>query len=164
MGVLRATYPFSSSMTISTCQKNYISTRFRLLNYIYHFNCIKIFTWLNYTFQSIYSNTNPSSEHNLPNNLFKHTTYSFVFFWSFLHLLNPSFTHINLQFIQGKKNCEKRCYLHSVQQSYESNTCKPEIKYFTSVNCQFTSVNHRFTSVICRVTCKFEMRFRSRTK
>ena len=25
----------------------------------------------------------------------------------------------------------KRCYLHSVQQSYENNSCKPEIKYFT---------------------------------
>ena len=67
-----------------------------------------------------------------------------------------------------QKIVKKRCYLHSVQRSYESNTCKPEIKYFSSVNCQFTSVNHQFTSVICwftsvicritsvirRITCK----------
>ena len=33
----------------------------------------KIFTWLNYTFHSIYSNTSPSTKHNLPNNLFQHT-------------------------------------------------------------------------------------------
>ena len=46
-------------------------------------------------------------------------------------------------------------YLYSVQQSYEKNSCKPEIKYFTSVNCWFTGkppvysglqvVNHWFT-------------------
>ena len=69
--VLRATYPFLSSMTISTCQKNYVLTWFKLLKYIYHFDCIKIFTWLNYTFHSIYSNTSPSTKHNLPNHLFK---------------------------------------------------------------------------------------------
>ena len=65
-----ATYPFSSSMTILTCQKNYISTQFKLLNYIYHVNCIKIFTWLNYTFHSVYSYTSPSTKQNLPNHLF----------------------------------------------------------------------------------------------
>ena len=47
-------------------------------------------------------------------------------------------------------------YLYSVQQSYEKNSCKPEIKYFTSVNHQFTGeppvysrlqvVNHWFTA------------------
>ena len=36
--MLRSTY---SSTTILTCQKKYISTRFKLFNYIYHFNCIK---------------------------------------------------------------------------------------------------------------------------
>ena len=30
-----------------------------------------------------------------------------------------------------RKKMGKRCYLHSVQQSYENNSCKPEIKYFT---------------------------------
>ena len=30
----------------------------------------KLFLSVNYTFHSLYSNTNPSSEHNLPNNLF----------------------------------------------------------------------------------------------
>ena len=43
----------------------------------------KLFCSVNYTFHSIYSNTNPSSEHNLPNNLFKHTAYSFVSFGHF---------------------------------------------------------------------------------
>ena len=90
----------------------------------------KIFTWLNYIFHSIYSNTNPSSERNLPNNLFKHTAYSFVIFLVIFTHVNPSSTHINLQFIQEKK-MGKRCYLHSVQPSYENNSCKPEIKYFT---------------------------------
>ena len=45
----------------------------------------KLFLSVNYTFHSIYSNTNPSSEHNLPNNLFKHTAYSFVFFYIHFH-------------------------------------------------------------------------------
>ena len=36
-------------------------------------------------------------------------------------------------------------YLYSVQQIYEKNSCKPEIKYFTSVNHQFTGVNCWFT-------------------
>ena len=38
-----------------------------------------------------------------------------------------------------KKNLKERCYLHSVQQSYGKNSCKPGIKYFTSVNHQFTT-------------------------
>ena len=57
-----------------------------------------------------------------------------------------------------KKNLKERCYLHSVQQSYEKNSCKPGIKYFTSVNhwftlvnCRLTLVNHHFT-VICWFT------------
>ena len=32
------------------------------------------------------------------------------------------------------KKLKERCYFHSVQQSYENNSCKPEIKYFTVVN------------------------------
>ena len=32
---------FIPSMTILPCQKNYVSKRFKLLNYICHFNCIK---------------------------------------------------------------------------------------------------------------------------
>ena len=129
LGGLRPTYPFSSSTTILPCQKYYVSTWFKLLSYIYHFNCIKIFTWLNYTFHSIYSNTNPSSEHNLPNNLSE--TYSLLLiciFWVIFTPVNPSFTHINLRFIQWQKKLwKKRCYLYSVQQSYESNTCKLEL-------------------------------------
>ena len=56
-----------------------------------------------------------------------------------------------------KKNLKERCYLHSVQQSYEKKSCKPGIKYFTSVNCCFTVIHH-FTlvnycfTVICRFT------------
>ena len=36
---------------------------------------------------------------------------------------------------------KRGCYLHSVQHSYENRSCKPEIKYFSSVNHQFTGVN-----------------------
>ena len=50
------------------------------------------------------------------------------------------------------KNLKERCYLHSVQQGYEKNSCKPGIKYFTSVNCQFTLVNWWFTLVNCHFT------------
>ena len=50
-----------------------------------------------------------------------------------------------------KKKKERKVYLHSVQESYEKNSCKPGIKYFTSVNCQFTLVNCHFT-VICQFT------------
>ena len=72
--------------------------------------------------------------------------------------------------VYKKKKLKERCYLHSVQQTYEKNSCKPGIKYFTSVNhqftlvnCQFTSVNHcitvicQFTSVNCCITviCQF---------
>ena len=67
-----------------------------------------------------------------------------------------------------KKNWKKRCYLHSVQHSYENRSCKPEIKYFLSVNHQFTGVNHWFTAVYSGVnlqntvkqqftTCKVEV-------
>ena len=62
-----------------------------------------------------------------------------------------------------KKYLKERCYLHSVQQSYEKNSCKPGIKYFTSVNCCFTVihcftlVNHHFTVICCftLVNCHF---------
>ena len=50
-----------------------------------------------------------------------------------------------------KNNLKERRYLHSVQQSYDKNSCKPGIKYFTSVNCWCTLVNHCFT-VICQFT------------
>ena len=54
-----------------------------------------------------------------------------------------------------KKKLKERCYLHSVQQSYEKNSCKPGIKYFTSVNCWFTLVNCQFTTCKAAVyTCK----------
>ena len=36
-----------------------------------------------------------------------------------------------------------------MQQSYDKNSCKPGIKYFTSVNCWFTLVNWQFTT--CKV-------------
>ena len=45
------------------------------------------------------------------------------------------------------KKLKERCYLHSVQQSYENNSCKPEIQYLTAVNCHFTCVNCSFTVV-----------------
>ena len=64
--------------------------------------------------------------------------------------VNHWFTHVN--HCITKKNLKERCYLHSVQQSYEKNSYKPGIKYFTSVNCQFTLVNHHFTLVNCHFT------------
>ena len=51
-----------------------------------------------------------------------------------------------------KEKLKERCYLHSVQQSCEKNSCKPGIKYFTSVNHQFTLINHHFTLVNCHFT------------
>ena len=44
-----------------------------------------------------------------------------------------------------KKLWKKGCYLHSVQHSYENRSCKPDIKYFSSVNHWFTGVNCQFT-------------------
>ena len=38
-----------------------------------------------------------------------------------------------------KNNLKERCYLHNMQQSYDKNSCKPGIKYFTSVNHWFTT-------------------------
>ena len=46
---------------------------------------------------------------------------------------------------------QKGCYLHSVQHSYENRSCKPEIKYFSSVNHQFTAV---YSSVNWQITVK----------
>ena len=48
------------------------------------------------------------------------------------------------------KKLKERCYLHSVQQSYENNSCKAEIKYFTVVNCRLTVVNCQLTVVNCQ--------------
>ena len=67
--------------------------------------------------------------------------------------VNHQFTvdYSGLQWItvvnKGKHFWKKGCYLHSVQHSYENRSCKPEIKYFSSVNCQFTGVNHQITLV-----------------
>ena len=67
--------------------------------------------------------------------------------WWFI--VKQQFTHVNYCFT--KKNLKERCYLHSVQQSYEKNSCKPGIKYFTSVNCHFTVIC-QFTLVNCCFT------------
>ena len=42
----------------------------------------KLFLSVNYTFHSIYSNINPSSEDNLPNNLFKHNSLLICIFYT----------------------------------------------------------------------------------
>ena len=57
-----------------------------------------------------------------------------------------------------KKKLKERCYLHSVQQSYGKNSCKPGIKYFTLVNCHFTVIC-QFTLVNCcfTVICQFTL-------
>ena len=76
--------------------------------------------------------------------------------WWFI--VKQQFTPVNHCFTK-KKKLKERCYLHSVQQTYEKNSCKPGIKYFTSINCQFTLVNHHFT-VICQFTlvnCHFTL-------
>ena len=67
LGGLNSTYPFSSSTTISPCQKYYVPT--------WHIIFIqsKLFHSVNYTFHSIYSNTNPLTKSSWLNNLFKHT-------------------------------------------------------------------------------------------
>ena len=73
--------------------------------------------------------------------------YKLVKWWS---TVKWQFTPVNHCFT--KNNLKERCYLHIVQQSYEKNSCKPEIKYFTSVNCWFSLVNHCFT-----VNCQFTL-------
>ena len=66
LGEFMSTYPFYSSMAISPCPKNYvIATQFKLFNYTYYFNGIKIISFSQITFHSIYSNTSPSTKHNL---------------------------------------------------------------------------------------------------
>ena len=44
--------------------------------------------------------------------------------WWFI--VKQQFTPVNNCFT--KKNLKERCYLHSVQQSYEKNSCKPKMK------------------------------------
>ena len=53
--------------------------------------------------------------------------------------------HCKLAMGALQKKLKERCYLHSVQHSYENRNCKPEIKYFSSVNLWCTGVNHQFT-------------------
>ena len=45
LGEFMSTYPFYSSMAISPCPKNYITTQFKLFNYTYYFNGIKIISF-----------------------------------------------------------------------------------------------------------------------
>ena len=45
LGEFMSTYPFYSSMAISPCPKNYIATQFKLFNYTYYFNGIKIISF-----------------------------------------------------------------------------------------------------------------------
>ena len=45
LGGFMSTYPFYSSMAISPCPKNYITTQFKLFNYTYYFNGIKIISF-----------------------------------------------------------------------------------------------------------------------
>ena len=77
LGEFMSTYPFYSCMAISPCPKYDVTTQFKLFNYTYYFNGIKIISF-KYTFHSIYSNTSPSTKHNLWNNLFKHTLGEFM--------------------------------------------------------------------------------------
>ena len=89
------------------------------------------FQWYqNYFFQSIILFTqyiqipNPSSEHNLPNNLFKHTAYSFVFFGHFYTCKPIIYTYKPL--IYTRKKWEKGVTSIVSSKSYENNSCKPE--------------------------------------
>ena len=72
-GGLRATYSIYSSMTILPCQK--ITSQHDSNHSTTHIISIvsKIFTWVNSTFHSMYSNTGPSTKHHLQNNLFQHS-------------------------------------------------------------------------------------------
>ena len=49
----------------------------------------KLFLSVNYTFHSVYSNTNPSSEHNLPNNLFLNIQPTHLYFFGHLYTCKP---------------------------------------------------------------------------
>ena len=73
MGMWVSTHPncieinyFTMSKIMSQHNSNYSTTFIILI-------LSKIFTWLNYIFHSIYSNTSPSTKHNLQKNLFWHT-------------------------------------------------------------------------------------------
>ena len=46
--------------------------------------------------------------------------------------------HYKLAMGALQKKLKERCYLHSVQHSYENRSCKHEMKYFSSVNLWFT--------------------------
>ena len=74
------TYPFFYSTTILSCAENYVTTLFK---YRYHFNLSKLFPSVNYTFHWIYSNTSPSTKHNLTNNLFQHILGVFMSTYTF---------------------------------------------------------------------------------
>ena len=138
--MLRATYPFSSSTTILTCQKNYISTQFKLLNYIFSFQLYQKYLFESTVLftQYILTPVNPLN-----------TIYQIIYFnilwvcWLLVYTCKP---------LLYTKKLKERCYFHSVQQSYENNSCKPEIKYFTVVNHQFIVVNCQFTVVKCQFT------------
>ena len=45
LGGFMSTYLFYSSTAISPCPKNYIATQFKLFNYTYYFNAIKIISF-----------------------------------------------------------------------------------------------------------------------
>ena len=45
LGEFMSTYPFYSSMAISPCPKYYVTTQFKLFNYTYYFNGIKIISF-----------------------------------------------------------------------------------------------------------------------
>ena len=45
LGGFMSTYPFYSSMAISPCPKYYVTTQFKLFNYTYYFNGIKIISF-----------------------------------------------------------------------------------------------------------------------
>ena len=81
LGEFMSTYPFYSSMAISTCPKCYVTTQFKLFNYTYYFNGIK-----NYFLQSIYFSLNIFDHQSYPLNKSYIIIYLIHFWWVYVHI------------------------------------------------------------------------------
>ena len=66
---------------------------------------------LNTIYQIIYLNIQPTH----------------LYFFGYFYTCEPIIYTYKPLIYTRKKIVKKSCYLHSVQQSYESNTCKPEL-------------------------------------
>ena len=135
LGGFMSTYPFYSSMAISPCPKYYVAQH----NSNYSTTHIismgsKLFPSVKYTFHSIYSNTSPSTKHNLWNNLFKHTLGGFMSTYPFYSPTTispcPKNYIATLQTIQ----------LHILFQ-WDQNYFPHQIYHFLNIFCPYTKYN-----------------------